>query len=514
MKITTFAAINIGSYEVEMKIFELSSRYGIKEIDHIRHRIELGKESYNTGKLSYELMEELCEVLLDYKHIMETYMADDVRVCATSAIREIENAFITVDQIYLRTGLKVEILSNSEQRFIGYKSIASKEQAFNKIIQKGTAIVDIGGGSIQISLFDNDKLVTTQNIKLGNIRIRERLADLEKETTHLEVLIEELIYKELFNFKKMFLKDREIRNMIMVGDDHISDMLGSNVKQKGITTFNKEELAKLHNEIVKRSPSDIADRYSIPLEQASLMLPSSTIFKCFIETIGIETIWSPGLNLSDGLAYDYAEKNKIIKMEHNFEHDIIAAARNISKRYLGNKNHISAIENICNTIFNSMKKIHGMTKREQLILQIAAILHGCGKYISLSNVAECSYNIIMSTEIIGLSHAEREVIANVAKFNTKTFSYREILYGISGITEKDAILITKLTAILRVANALDRSHKQKFRNIKAKLSDKKLTLTVDTSQDITLERGLFTDNSELFQEVYGVKIHIVKRKIY
>ena len=70
------------------------------------------------------------------------------------------------------TGLEVEVLSNASQRFMDYKSIASKENEFNRIIQKGTAIVDVGGGSIQISLFDKDRLVASQNMKIGNLRLR------------------------------------------------------------------------------------------------------------------------------------------------------------------------------------------------------------------------------------------------------------------------------------------------------------------------------------------------------
>ena len=113
----------------------------------------------------------------------------------------------------------------------------------------------------------------------------------------------------------------------------------------------------------------------------------------------------PGLDLSDGMAYEYAQKNKIIRAGHNFDEDIIAAARNIAKRYMCSKSHIRALEELALVIFDKTKKLHGLDRRKRLLLQIAVILHGCGKYISLSNVAECSYRIIMATEIIGLSHS-------------------------------------------------------------------------------------------------------------
>ena len=181
MQYKIFAAIDIGSYEVEMKIFELSRAKGMREIDSIRQRLELGKEAYTAGKISVEKIESLCMLLQSFREIMKGYQVDAYRACATSAVRETKNRVILLDYIEKKTGLKIEVLSNSEQRFLDYKSIASSENEFNKIIQKGTAIVDVGGGSIQVSLFDKDSLISTQNIRIGTLRIRERLASLEKK---------------------------------------------------------------------------------------------------------------------------------------------------------------------------------------------------------------------------------------------------------------------------------------------------------------------------------------------
>ena len=158
MKKKLFAAIDVGSFELAMKIFEISSQSGLKEIDHIRHRLDLGTESYKTGKLSYDRMEELCRVLKEYAGIMEAYKVTEYRTFGTSAIRELENTMIVLDRIKSRTGLDMSVLSNSEQRFLDYKSIAAKGEAFETIIQEKTAILDMGGGSIQVSLFDNGSL--------------------------------------------------------------------------------------------------------------------------------------------------------------------------------------------------------------------------------------------------------------------------------------------------------------------------------------------------------------------
>ena len=121
------------------------------------------------------------------------------------------------------------------------------------------------------------------------------------------------------------------------------------------------------------------------------------------------------------------------------------------------------------TIFDKMKSVHGLDRRERLLLQIAVLLHDCGKYINMAQSSACSYNIIMATEIIGLSHAEREMVANVVRFNSSLFmSYEELAAG-SLLDREEYLIIAKLTAILRVANALDRSHKQKIKDIKVSM---------------------------------------------
>ena len=109
--------------------------------------IALGSDTFSEGKISYGLADELCRVLEKFTETMKLYRVKDYRAYATTAMREAKNSRIILDQIRVRTGLEVHIISNSEQRFISYKAVASKAGEFNQIIQKGTAIVDVGFGS-------------------------------------------------------------------------------------------------------------------------------------------------------------------------------------------------------------------------------------------------------------------------------------------------------------------------------------------------------------------------------
>ena len=502
MAVLTFAAIDIGSYNVAMEIFEISKKQGLKSLDYVDQRMELGRETYAQGRISNNMVKKLCDVLNDFKRIMKEYQVADYRVCATSPLREAENAEIVLGKILQNTGMKVEVLSNSEQRFLGYKSIACTEADFPKIIAKGTAVLDIGGGSIQISLFDKDNLITTQNIKLGNLRIRERLMSLENSTLHYETLVEEFIQNEIVSFKKIHLKDRKIKNVILMGD-YIPDILVNYVGEQRV--IKKEQFMDLYQKIISRSPIELAMYLNIPLENASLLLPTAIIYRRFMDEFGADTIWAPGTQLTDGMAYDYAEKMKLIKSTHNFNNDIVMAAKNIGKRYGVSKPHVQSVEKIALAIFDGMKKFPGLGSRERLLLQCAVYLHDCGKYVSLADAADCNYQIVMATEIIGISHMEREMIAQIVRFNTLPMESYDVLSETLDLGIDEYLTVNKLTAILRLANAMDRSHLQKVEQIRASLRDDKLVLNIVSNKDYALEQGLLGEKIDFFEDVFGIR---------
>ena len=532
MSVKTFAAIDVGSFELTMKIFDLSGKNTMREIDCIRQRIDLGSDTYANGKISNEKMDDLCHTLKEFAQIMESYKVIAYKAYGTSAIRETENTLILQDQIEQRTGIRVEILSNSEQRFLDYKSIASKGETFRRIIEEKTAILDIGGGSIQISLFDKDTLVSTQNLRLGVLRLQELLNHLNAGSTQMEQLVDELATAQLDDYKKLYLKDREIKNIIIV-DDYLSPWAVRKAHERGDgnAMVDSKAFYQLMEALRTRGTTELAKRMDIAEEKVPLVYISTVLTKRIAELMGAALIWAcsrrihcirqpgaaliwaPGVTLCDGIAYEYAEQNKLLRGEHDFAEDIIACAMNISKRYNGSIRRADTLEHITTTIFDSMKKVHGMGQRERLYLRLAAILHDCGKYISMINIGEASYDIIMATEMIGLSHMEREIVANVVRFNHSNFVY----YGQAqdrpqGLDKESYLTVAKLTAILRLANSLDRSHKQKMKGVKAVLQDNELILKIDSQEDITLERGFFQTNTEFFKEVYSITPVIRQKK--
>lgn len=512
MAIQTFAAIDVGSFELELGIYEVSPKYGICRIDHIHHVIALGKDTYSFGKISYKLVEEMCRVLEDFSEIMKGYHVINYRAYATSALREAKNSQIVLEQIRVRTGIEVFIISNSEQRLISYKAVASKDIEFNRIIQKGTAIVDVGYGSMQISLFDKDALISTQNLMLGILRIRSMLSHIQTDRESLNGIISELVDNEMLAFRKMYLKERNITNLIGIGDcllylsRHIN---GGNVAGK----ISAEAYNTFYDRLLSLTQDQIQEIFEVNADYASLLRPCAIIYKQILELTGAEMFWIPGIRLCDGIAAEYAEDMKLIKFSHDFSEDILAASRNMAKRYKCHTAHIQIMEKHVLSIFDCTKKYHGLGKRERLLLQISAILHSCGNFISMKNTGDCAYNIIMGTEIIGLSHLERAVIANVVFYNIREFDYNavqldgEFLRNAGeGVSQTEmSILIAKLTAILRLANSMDRSQRQKLADCKMAVKEEGLVVSTGYEGDITVEALDFERKADFFEEIFGVR---------
>ncbi|MBO5031486.1 MAG: exopolyphosphatase [Lachnospiraceae bacterium] len=517
MAYKTFAAIDVGSYELAMKIYEISNKNGIKEIDHIRHRIELGTDSYLTGKIRNDRVDELCRMLCEFTDIMESYKVDGYKAYGTSAIRETQNSLILLDQIQTRTGIKIEVLSNSEQRFLDYKSVASRVEDFQSIIEKSTAFIDIGGGSVQISLFDEDSLVTSQNIRPGVLRMREELTRVSYRSYQLEDIVEEMVCDSLESFREMFVGDKKIQNIILV-DDYVSLIVQRNyleTRKKG--QVDARTFLEFVDSMKKKKAIEIALSMGLAEENISLLHLSALMIKYMIKALGAEMLWAPGVSLCDGMAYEYAEQNKLLPSNpdgafHNFEQDILDCARDINRRYHSIEHRTREREMIALTIFDNMKKNHGLSKRDRLLLQLAAILSECGRYISLANVGESSYNIIMATEIIGLSHLEREIVANIVKYSTENFEYYEILGRVTTLDRESYLRIAKLTAIIRLSEGLDLSHKGKCDKLKIVNDNDEMVLMVESNADMTLEFGLFDKHATFFEEVFNIKPVIRQKK--
>lgn len=499
MAITTYAAIDVGSSELCMKIYELSRQNGICELTYVRHRLSLGAETYTKGFISYQTITEICNTLNDFKRIISEFNANCCEVYATSALREAKNALVIIDQIKIQTGFKVKLLSNSEARFLYFKGMVQCEKRFDTLIEKGTLVIDIGAGSVQLSLFEGGRLQLTQNLLLGASRIQELLHAMQEEAYDFQALIDEYIEKDLALFQRLNLDFTKIHHIIAAGEMIPETYFHLRDSKKDFDGYLPGKMLS-RNKIQK----------ALGETRAQLLLPTMLLIRKITELTGCQKVLLSPINLCDGLAADFAERRLRITCGHDFTEDILSASRNIARKYKVDMNHIENVQTLALQIFDRIKKLHGLGKRERLLLQLGVILHSCGAYINEMWSRECSYHILLSTEIIGISHKERLIVANMIRYNDESFPSYEELDG--DFTREEYITIVKLNAILKTANVLDKSNRQKIKNVGVTLKDGILTITADTMADITLEKGLFHHKADVFEEVFGIRPRLKQKR--
>ncbi len=509
MSYKIFGAICLGSVEQELTVYEIRSGGGIKPVDRATTVLPLFNDTFGEGRISIESLDALCETLEKYAEVLLSYKADAYKVYATVAIREAKNCATILDRIKVRTGMDVELISNSEQRYLNYKALAHNEGEFNEVIKSGTLILDTGYGSLQFSIFNDDALISTENISLGAATILSNLSRARIADEQILDRAEEMINSELINYKKLYLKGMDIESIFGIGENALYRYWAQEKPELLRQAVDAQLILSECEEIINTKNSELSEILGRSETYSLLLSIAAMYYKRIIEVTGAKVLFFPCINFTDGMAVEYAERIKAYKPKHDFENDIISESRNMAKRYRCNTLHSASVEEYALLIFDAVRKFSGLSKRDRLLIQIAAILHDCGKFVSIKNADECGYFIVLSTEIIGLSHAERKMIAGVVRVrNTASFDYE--LASESG----DPIKLAKLSAILCLANALDRGHVDKLKDTRVEVREKSMELAILASYDgdLTLEKLAVSENSRLFEEVFGLRPSFRQKK--
>lgn len=502
-KMTLFAAIDIGSSRISMKIFQLEKNGAISVIDDCESNLSIGKETYNVGKISYELTGEICSCLENFKRIMNEYGVNDYICYATSAVREASNSEYIRDQILIRTGLKMGITSNEEERFLHYKALALIMENFDDVIEDGALIVDVSSGSLQVTSYENSKLQFSQNLPLGSLRILEIMSGVNNNTVVFSKLLKEYAVNMLDLYKNSFFSDPKYKYIILIGvyNEKIKNIL--KIKNDIIT---EDQIEKLYHEITDMGLYDFSDKYNLSYEESRLMMSSLLLYRSFTLDSG-KMIFMPDVEFTDGICVEYAEKNKFTHTRHIFTDDIFSSAMYYAGRYSINKKQIEKVVSYCESIFGAISKKFGLSKFDLVLLKVAAIFAGTGRYININDYNIYSYNITKANKLLGLSNKENDIIALVVLFQNGIFDFEEYNY----LSKSRKLLIAKLASILSIALSLDYECKQKIDRIRVSLKNGEMNISAFTDSDITLEQWKFDECEEFFEDVFGIPARIKKK---
>jgi len=503
-----FAAIDIGSHKLKMKIVEACPEGEIRTLDTVDRLIPLGRDTFNDGKLSFDSVKRTCEAIQSFKRLMTDYGVKEWRMVATSAIREAENRDYMIDRIRLQTDFDTEIINNSQEKFLTYKAIkwqVDNHKAINT--NDPTLILNISAGSIQLLLTENNLLVSSQSLKLGALRIKESIARLEKHPLNFTRVLEEYIGAHIENVE--YLKStHEITNFVIVSGEleYILSLLGKSTG--GVTILSRDDFEEIYDLIIHKTTRTISEEYGIPYADAELFVPSLLLIREFFGKTSSDKIVIPNVSLVDGMIVERFNGDLSNGRYIDFDADTLSYVRNLADRYRYNKRHCEYVEHAALQMFDKLKPVHGLGERERFLLQIACVLHDIGKFIGADPHFIHSYNIINASQLLGLSDDELWMVSSIARYHSiETPSFSSA--GLNRMEKPLQIKTMKLIAIIRMADALDTSHKQKLRIKSLAVREDQFEIITTTREETVLEYWTFQMKAEFFTEVYGLKPQLV-----
>ncbi|MGI8788899.1 MAG: HD domain-containing protein [Pyrinomonadaceae bacterium] len=506
MNTQKLAAIDIGSNSLKLVIVEAAASDSFTVILQERERVRLGHETLKSHFLSSEAINLSAEAIGKFRSISESREVDSIIAVATASVREAENAGEFVREIERRTGISVDVLSSVEEaRLIG---IAAAQ--FFGADKKTLLNIDIGGGSTELSLMKNGEPHKLFSMKLGAVGLTEKFIfsnpPKEKELKNIQTEILSALKQPLIKMKNQAWQistgtSGTILNLVSLLNFQTDETAGA----KPEIQFKK--LVAL-NRMMARLP--IEERAKLPVispQRAEVIVAGGQILEGVMRGFKIEKLQPCYYALREGVIIDYLREIEseslppVPDVEDIKLRDVFA----IGRRYGYEESHALQVADLAEKIFDALAPVYNLKRHGRTLLSAAALLHDVGYHISHESHHKHSFYLIKHSEMTGFSEIEKTIIANIARYHRGSLQ-KEKHADFMQLSEKDRHIIARLGAILRLAEALDRGHENRIRDIKFKRAKQNLTLELVCDEDCRIEREAVEQKKDLFEMAFDCNL--------
>jgi exopolyphosphatase / guanosine-5'-triphosphate,3'-diphosphate pyrophosphatase len=504
---TMIAAVDIGSNSLRLEIGQVLPDGHVESLERLQRAVRLGQDTFTRNRLGPQAMRAALTVLRDFRKIVESYNVEVVRAVATSAVREASNSDTFLDRVYLATGFEAVVIDTTEESRLTVSGVREAAGAALLSQRKHAVIADVGGGSTLLTVLENGEIVTSQSLRLGSIRLQEMLSTSYEPPARSAALLRQEIANEVAAAKTTFPLHR-ITTLIAVGGDarFAAAHVGKPKVGSDLITVRMTNLDDLIAHCQKLTAEDLARQYGIPLIDAETLTPALLIYQNLLKATRARTMTVASVSMRDGLLLDIA-RTVTGKEDRSLTDGVTHSATAIAEKYRADIAHAQCVADIATRLFDELRDEHGLNNRHRLLLQAAALMHEVGGFISNRAHHKHSYYLIVHSEIFGLTREERHVVALVARYHRRAMP-RQSHVEYVGMPREHRVLISKLAALLRVADALDKSHIQHVRDLGFRRQDDEFTIFVPTASDLALERKALAAKSDLFEDVFGMQIRL------
>ena len=496
------AAIDVGSNAMRLAIASANGKGSIHLIATAREPVRLGADVFANREISNQRLIEAMDAFLKFRKLINDHEAKLVRAVGTSALREASNRDYFINQIAKTSEITIEPISGEEEARLIHLAVTANVRLKRRV----ALLVDIGGGSVEISLANAREILVTESFATGAVRLLQMLEQKKHGDRIFRKLVHAFINVSDSRFEKE-LGEHKIDLCVATGGnvETLGDLRVLLCKGKSNTSITIDEMDSILKKLESRSYEDRIREFKLRPDRADVIIPATIALQNIAHLARVERILIPRIGIKDGLLIDMALRLERVE-EPAYHSQAISSAKLLGRKYDYQDQHSMTVARFAVQLFDSTRKLHKLGGKERTLLEVAGLLHDIGYYVGMTDHHKHSYYLIRASPIIGFDDSQREVVAMLARYHSRALpkpSHKEY----EELPSSDRSIVTRLAPLLRLAEALDREHANKVRELRIS-AGKRLTLRLSGRGDLSLERWALVRNSEFFETVYKRKVVI------
>ena len=505
------AAIDIGTNSVHMIVVRVRPDFSFEVVDREKEMVRLGAGGLDGKQLTPEAMSAALQALSKFARLAKSHQVDEVLAVATSATREAENGGAFLRAIERKTGIRARLITGTEEaRLIHLAAVYGVETP------KPAVVIDIGGGSVEITLGSGRDVEFARSFKIGVIRLTERFVDSDPISSRDERKMTKYIGEHV---------NRYVEHIVEKGYDRVIGTSGTILSLGTVATAmdrgsvpnevrNLRVPAKSLRRLRKTAVEmDLEERMHLPgldPRRADLMVAGSVLLDALLKKLGANEITLCDLALREGVLLDYIHRHRRDIARIDRYPDVRRrSVIELAERCAWEADHSRQVAALALTMFDATRRIHGLGDREREWLEYAGLLHDIGNHISYEKHHRHSYYLIKNGDLRGFEPEEIAIIALLTRYHRRAIPQKEH-EGMGELSKEQRRVITVNSAFLRLAETLDRSRHGVIRALEIRERLGELRLKVQAVGDAELEVWAAHRQSRALEEALGRKVRIEK----
>ncbi|MEP6690009.1 MAG: Ppx/GppA phosphatase family protein [Gemmatimonadaceae bacterium] len=504
------AAIDIGSNSIRQIVADVAANGAIHVIDEMKAAPRLAAGLSETGALSDEAMQRAASAVVRMSTLARQLGARRIEAVATSAVRDAANASTFVQRLRIETGLRVRVLTGAEEALLSFKSALAH---FDLGVGR-SAVVDIGGGSLELALSANGLVDRLVSLPFGALRLTERFLGADIRRKHVRAL-RKTVREEL----RARLPARDWRGAQVIGSGGtFTNLAAMTLARQGMLAAQtvhgtRVTRGELEHVLDALQDTTLAERQAMPglnPARADIIVAGLAVLAEVMARLEAHDLVVSGYGIREGLLLDTARVSP--KVANPGE-----ARRRSVQRFADacrfEEPHALQVQRLALALLDSLGSRLGCVPEDRTLLSDAALLHDVGYHISYDNHHKHSYYLILHADLLGMSPSEQVVVANVSRYHRGARPKRKHR-NFGGLESAHRDQVRRLAAILRVADGFDRGHVGAVERIRVRSLRRAIRLCPlarDKKNLLRLEIWGAARKAGLLSQLTGVPIEIVDR---